>query len=378
MERWSVPPWIVRPPVPMVPWKRRGRIPWLAVSGKSVSTEPARVVASSSAFSWAGSSSVTAPLTVLTSTLPGSAKPEIAAWTEPFTFFASSGPALVCASISPFTVWTLTGALARATATSPFTFLSQTDCFGATLPVHVHTAAVSPGAPRPASSGAFSPSKLKVKPRRTRPATLLMVRPAMRTTAKRPAPRMMSRRHVIQNRLRSMAPPSVPRALRGSRGPGFQDTLPLCPRLYKLLPTHRGIELGRFHGARHGGRQERAADQRGAVARGHRARYEAPAGADPGVHAEPGGGMAAASSAGEVVLVPGDLEAALAARAGHGARPLLEPGAVAAARAHAVARAELRCQTGRAAWQGHDGPAAGGRGDDLDGGARHGKGLTGR
>src|SRR5437667_1414184 len=66
----------------------------------------------------------------------------------------------------------------------------------------------------------------------------------------------------------------------------------------------------------------------------------------------------------------------MAARAVHGARPLLEPGAVAAARAHAVARAELRCQTGRAAWQGHDGPAAGGRGDDLDGVARHGKGLT--
>src|SRR2546427_5347506 len=78
----------------------------------------------------------------------------------------------------------------------------------------------------------------------------------MRTTAKRPAPRMMSRRHVTQNRLKSMAPPSVPRALRGSRGPGFQGTLALCPRLYKLLPTHRGIELGRFHGGRHGGGSE--------------------------------------------------------------------------------------------------------------------------
>src|SRR6266704_388721 len=129
---------------------------------------------------------------------------------------------------------------AGSTSTSPFTFLSQTDCFGAILPLHVHTAAVSPGAAGPASSAEFSPSKLKLKPRRTRPTTLPMVRPAMRTTAKRPAPRMMSRRHVIQNRLRSMAPPSVPRALRGSRGPGFQGTLALCPRLYKLLPTHRG------------------------------------------------------------------------------------------------------------------------------------------
>src|SRR2546430_9262731 len=39
---------------------------------------------------------------------------------------------------------------AGSTATSPFTFLSQTDCFGATLPVQVHTAAVSPGAAGPA------------------------------------------------------------------------------------------------------------------------------------------------------------------------------------------------------------------------------------
>src|SRR3989449_4013437 len=171
---------------------------------------------------------------------------------------------------------------AGSTSTSPFTFLSQTDCFGAILPLHVHTAAVSPGASGPASSAEFSPSKLKLKPRRTRPTTLPIVRPAMRTTAKRPAPRMMSRRHVIQNRLRSMAPPSVPRALRASRGPGFQGTLALCPWLYKLLPTHRGIELGRFHGAGHGGRQDRAADQRRGVARGHRARHEAPAGADPG------------------------------------------------------------------------------------------------
>src|SRR5438552_1381020 len=138
---------------------------------------------------------------------------------------------------------------AGSTSTSPFTFLSQTDCFGAILPLHVHTAAVSPGASGPASSAEFSPSKLKLKPRRTRPTTLPMVRPAMRTTAKRPAPRMMSRRHVIQNRLRSLAHP-------------------------------------------------------------------------------------------------------------------------------AVARAELRCQTGRAAWQRHDGPAARRRGDDLDGVARHGKGLT--
>src|SRR3989441_2257887 len=200
---------------------------------------------------------------------------------------------------------------AGSTSTSPFTFLSQTDCFGAILPLHVHTAAVSPGAAGPASSAEFSPSKLKLKPRRTRPTTLPIVRPAMRTTAKRPAPRMMSRRHVIQNRLRSMAPPSVPRALRGSRGPGFQDTLPLCPRLYKLLPTHRGIELGRFHGARHGGRQERAGCQRGAVARRDPARYQAPAGAAPAVHAEPGGGGAAAPNAREGGVLPGDTAAAL-------------------------------------------------------------------
>src|SRR2546427_10638181 len=170
-------------------------------------------------------------------------------------------------------------------STSPFTFLSQPDCFGAILPLHVHMAAVSPGAAGPASSGEFSPSKLKLNPRRTRPTTLPIVRPAMRTTAKRPAPRMMSRRHVIQNRLKSMAPPSVTRALRGSRGPGFQGTLALCPRLYKLLPTHRGIELGRFHGGRHGGPQDPAAAQRRGGAPGHPARYQGPAGAEPRGHA---------------------------------------------------------------------------------------------
>src|SRR3989442_12924015 len=126
IEPWSVSTRMVRPPVPTVPRKRRGRIPWLAVRGKSVSTEPASVVASSVAFSLAGSSSVTAPFTVLTSTLPGSAKPEIAACTEPFTFFASTGPALVCALIAPFTVWALMGALAPAMVTSPFTVNAST------------------------------------------------------------------------------------------------------------------------------------------------------------------------------------------------------------------------------------------------------------
>src|SRR2546430_6413635 len=167
---------------------------------------------------------------------------------------------------------------AGSTSTSPFTFLSQTDGCGAIWPLHVHAAAVPPGAAGPASSAEFSPSKLKLKPRRTRPTTLPMVRPATRTTAKRPAPRMMSRRHVIQNRLRSMAPPSVPRALRGSRGPGFQDTLALCPRLYKLLPTHRGIELGRFHGGRHGGRPDPAAPPPPCRPRAPRAPLKGPAG----------------------------------------------------------------------------------------------------
>src|SRR5256886_9496713 len=65
---------------------------------------------------------------------------------------------------------------AGSTSTSPFTFLSQTDCFGPTLPVQVHTAAVSPGAAGPASSGESGPSKLRLKPRRTRPTRPLMVR----------------------------------------------------------------------------------------------------------------------------------------------------------------------------------------------------------
>src|SRR5256884_2949798 len=70
---------------------------------------------------------------------------------------------------------------AGSTSTSPFTFLSQTDCFGAILPLHVHTAAVSPGDAGPASSAEFSPSILELQLRRTRPTTLPLVRPAMRT-----------------------------------------------------------------------------------------------------------------------------------------------------------------------------------------------------
>src|SRR2546425_2054729 len=100
IEPWSVSTRMVRPPVPTVPRKRRGRIPLLAVRGKTVSTQPASVVAPSVAFSLAGSSSVTAPFTVLTSTLPGSAKPEIAACTQPVTLFAPTRPALGCAVVA--------------------------------------------------------------------------------------------------------------------------------------------------------------------------------------------------------------------------------------------------------------------------------------
>src|SRR3989442_11485911 len=64
IEPWSVSTRMVRPPVPTVPRKRRGRIPLLAARGKTVSTQPASVVAPSFAVSFAGSPRAPPPLTV--------------------------------------------------------------------------------------------------------------------------------------------------------------------------------------------------------------------------------------------------------------------------------------------------------------------------
>src|SRR5437867_4969134 len=65
IEPWSVSTRMVRPPVPTVPRKRRGRIPWLAVRGKSVSTEPAGGVPPGVAFSLARRPIATPPLPAL-------------------------------------------------------------------------------------------------------------------------------------------------------------------------------------------------------------------------------------------------------------------------------------------------------------------------
>src|SRR2546425_8613522 len=83
IEPWSVSTRMVRPPVPTVPRKRRGRVPLLAVRGKTVSTQPASVGASRLGVCLAGSSSVTPPLTVLTSPFPGSAEAEDAGVAPP-------------------------------------------------------------------------------------------------------------------------------------------------------------------------------------------------------------------------------------------------------------------------------------------------------
>src|SRR2546427_6470094 len=83
IEPWSVSTRMVRPPVPTVPRKRRGRIPLLAGRGKTVSPQPAGVVAPSVGVSLAGRSSVTPPLTGFDSPVPGSAEPEVAAGPQP-------------------------------------------------------------------------------------------------------------------------------------------------------------------------------------------------------------------------------------------------------------------------------------------------------
>src|SRR2546422_10265295 len=83
IEPWSVSTRMVRPPVPTVPRKRRGRVPLLAVRGKSLSTQPASVVASGGAVRLARRSSGTPPLTALPPPLPGPAEPAIPAGTAP-------------------------------------------------------------------------------------------------------------------------------------------------------------------------------------------------------------------------------------------------------------------------------------------------------
>src|SRR3989449_10571901 len=63
IEPWSVSTRMVRPPVPTVPRKRRGRVPLLAGRGKTVSTQPASGGAPRVGFSLARRPSGTAPLT---------------------------------------------------------------------------------------------------------------------------------------------------------------------------------------------------------------------------------------------------------------------------------------------------------------------------
>src|SRR2546422_4073403 len=70
IEPWSVSTRMVRPPVPTVPRKRRGRIPLLAVRGENVSPQPASVVASGVAVSLGGRSGGPPPVPGFTLTLP--------------------------------------------------------------------------------------------------------------------------------------------------------------------------------------------------------------------------------------------------------------------------------------------------------------------
>src|SRR5207247_7443814 len=85
---------------------------------------PLTVVASRSASSRSGSSTVAEPLTVTTFTSPVSPNACIAACTEPFTEIACTGPFAVRASTPPLTDTATMGADAPATCTEPFTVVA--------------------------------------------------------------------------------------------------------------------------------------------------------------------------------------------------------------------------------------------------------------
>src|SRR3989442_6522233 len=81
IEPWSVSTRMVRPPVPTVPRKRRGRDPSLAGRGKNLSTPPASGVAPRVAVRLARRPRGTPPLTGLFSPLSRSAQTDVAART---------------------------------------------------------------------------------------------------------------------------------------------------------------------------------------------------------------------------------------------------------------------------------------------------------
>src|SRR3989442_2120582 len=56
IEPWSVSTWIVRPPVPMVPWKRRGKVPLPGPPGETRAPQPAGLVGPGLAVSLVGQS----------------------------------------------------------------------------------------------------------------------------------------------------------------------------------------------------------------------------------------------------------------------------------------------------------------------------------
>src|SRR6266566_5296386 len=85
---------------------------------------PFTVVASRSASTRSGSSTVAEPLTVTTFTSPVSPKARIAACTDPLTEIACTGPRVVRASTPPFTDTATSGADAPATWTEPFTVVA--------------------------------------------------------------------------------------------------------------------------------------------------------------------------------------------------------------------------------------------------------------
>src|SRR6266566_4303456 len=109
-----------RPPLPIVPCRRRGPRRPVTMSGKSVTMSPLTVLARTSVDRVAGRSSVMAPFTVRKSSASVHVARPIDATMEPFTVCASAYPDVEIRML-PFTVFACTSLARLAASTSPFT-----------------------------------------------------------------------------------------------------------------------------------------------------------------------------------------------------------------------------------------------------------------
>src|SRR5690349_12558129 len=123
-----------RPPLPIVPFKRRGPNFPVIVRGKSVSISPFRVVALTSVERLAGRSSVIPPFTVAKSSASVHVAFPIDATIEPFTVRASAYP-VVEIRMLPFTVVASTSLERFAASTLPFTVAPRKRTPSGTRPV---------------------------------------------------------------------------------------------------------------------------------------------------------------------------------------------------------------------------------------------------